>query len=178
MSAIRIRPARVSDLPVLFTMIREMAQFLNHDHVFIVTQQQLKKHLFDKPIIQCMIAELTESDAPVGYMAYYNTFSTFRGTPGIHLEDIFVRDGFREKKVGRSLIHAICQIAKKQGCSRIQWEAPADNDRANRFYNSLDVPTVGGWIVYRITNALNDFADSRAIYEFEEPQTPASQKKK
>lgn len=167
MSAINIRPARLEDLPVLFTMIRELAQFLNSEHVFIATEAQLKQHLFTKPIAECLIAELTESNAPIGYVVYYLTLSTFRGTKGIHLEDLFVRDGFREKKVGRALIHAICKISKLEGATRIQWEAPVDNDRANKFYNSLDVPTVGGWIVYRITNALDEFAASTPSYSFD-----------
>lgn len=167
MPKFRIRKATANDIPVLLTMIREMADFLGLEFTLLVRENDLKKYLFTKPIASCLIAEMTESNAPVGYVVYYQTLSTFRGRPGIHLEDIFVREGFRSTGIGRGLLHAVCRVGKKGNCCRIQWEAPVDNERARRFYDSLDVPVVGGWVTYRVTDALTEFASSPPSYDLD-----------
>ncbi|HLC49716.1 MAG TPA: GNAT family N-acetyltransferase [Candidatus Andersenbacteria bacterium] len=149
-------------------MIGELAHFLGLEMTFLVKPEQLIEHLFEKPIAHCLIAEMTESNAPVGYIVYYKTLSTFRGEPGLHLEDIFVREGFRNTGVGRSLLHTVCCAGKKLRCSRIQWEAPVENEKARQFYDSLDVPVVGGWVTYRITDALTEFSRSTMRYELGE----------
>ncbi len=167
MPEFRIRKAQTSDISVLQTMIGELAHFLGLEMTFLVKPEQLKEHLFEKRIAHCLIAEMTESNAPVGYVVYYKTLSTFRGETGLHLEDIFVREGFRSSGVGRGLLHAVCRAGKKHQCCRIQWEAPVENEKARKFYDSLDVPVVGGWVTYRITDALTEFSRSTMRYELE-----------
>lgn len=165
MPAFRIRKATKKDLPVLHTMVRELAEFLGLELGFLATQQDLGEHLFNNPIASCLIAEMTESNAPVGYVIYYKTFSTFRGRIGIQLEDIFVREGFRRSGIGKGLLHAVCCEGKKYNCCRVQWEAPVDRGDVRSFYDSLDVPTVGGWMTYRLTDALTEFSKSARRYE-------------
>lgn len=177
MQSFRIRPAEEKDLTVLITMIGELAEFIGHEINLYVSKSDLKKHLFDDPIAHCLIAELTETDAPVGYTIYYKMFSTFRGQAGIHLEDIFVRQNFRGTGVGHMLVHSICRIAEKRDCCLIQWEAPVNNEKARKFYDSLDVPSVGGWITYRLTNAISDFSKSNPKYELKEDTEDGNQGK-
>ncbi len=165
MTKIRIRPVTEKEVDTLLNMIRGLAEFLHYEHVFVVKREDLVEYLFRKPFAQCLVAELVETGGIVGYTIYYPTFSTFRGRPGLHIEDLYVIDGFRSKGVGRLLLHAVCKIATEGGFSRIQWEAPVNNEPARKFYDSLDVPTVSGWIVYRITNALHEYADSKHPYE-------------
>ena len=164
MTPFAIRYATPDDVTILHLMIQEMAQFLSHEHVVLVTEDDLKEHLFQNRMVDCIIADLQPSGPAIGYSIFYPTFSTFRGRPGIHVEDIFVRDGFREKNVGRALVHRITEIATERNACRIQWEAPILNRRARLFYDSLDVPTITGWVTYRITNAISDMAESRPGY--------------
>ena len=168
MPNLRVRKATPEDISVLHTMIGELAEFLGLELSFLVSQSDLKEHLFTNPIAKCLIADLTESNAPIGYAIYYTTFSTFRGRPGLQLEDIFVREGFRSTGVGKCLIHAVCKAGKSNHCCRIQWEVPVDNDKARRFYDSLDVPVIGGWLTYRLTDSLSEFATSEPSYEMKD----------
>jgi hypothetical protein len=47
--------------------------------------------------------------------------------------------------------------AKRQ-YARIEWQAPANDDRANRFYAGLEVPVIEGWKYYRMGDPLSDNA--------------------
>ena len=58
--------------------------------------------LFAKePRVFCTLADYGE--VPAGFVLCYYTFSTFRGRHGIWIEDIYVREKFRGKSIGKTL---------------------------------------------------------------------------
>jgi len=52
---------------------------------------------------------------------YFNNYSTWRGTPGIYLEDLFVYDRFRGRGYGTALLAALAQEVKSIGGERLEW---------------------------------------------------------
>ncbi|MEX0931645.1 MAG: GNAT family N-acetyltransferase [Candidatus Paceibacterota bacterium] len=150
-------------------MVEELALFLGLEMNFLATENNLRELLLsENKVGDCLIAELPHQNAKIGYVVYFQTPSTFRGKKGLHIEDLYVTDGFRHKSVGRKLLHAVCKVADQIDCCRIQWEAPISNEKARAFYDSLDVPVVGGWVTYRLNNALSEFARSQTRYQLGE----------
>lgn len=151
------------DLTLLAEMIREMAAFLKmQDVVQAIGDQfeaQLREHLFG-PAPKAEIRIVEVNGFPAGYCAFYMTFSTFRAAPSLYLEDIYVRPHFQVLGIGRSMIQAVCKLASKRGCVRVEWVAPERDASVNRFYESLEVPTVTGWKMYRARNTIVELANA------------------
>jgi len=61
---------------------------------------------------------------PVGFALFFHNFSTFRGAPGIYLEDLFVEPQWRGQGFGRRLIAHLAAIAGARGCHRLEWAGP------------------------------------------------------
>ena len=81
---------------------------------------------------------------PVGYALFFNFYSSWRGS-GIFLEDLFVREPFRGRGIGRTLLAAIARIARQEGSYAIRWEVLDWNQSAIQFYKSLGAEFVDEW---------------------------------
>jgi len=159
-------------MTLLAAMIREMAELLDGEDVVASVgadfETKLHQHLFAQPAtIDVRILEV--DGYPAGYCAFYMTFSTFRASPGLYLEDIYVRPHFRKLGVGRKMMQAICKIARSRGCCRVEWVAPARNRAVNEFYESLEVPVVTGWNLYRARDTISEMSE-QAQFDSEELQ--------
>ncbi|MCG8368311.1 MAG: GNAT family N-acetyltransferase [Pseudanabaenales cyanobacterium] len=64
-------------------------------------------------------------------------YSTFLAKPGIWLDDLYLRASYRSKGIGQALIRHLCQIAKQNGCGRIDWTVATSNDRGVNFYERI-----------------------------------------
>jgi GNAT superfamily N-acetyltransferase len=100
-------------------------------------------------------------DSPAGFALYYYTFSTFQGLPGLYLEDLYVNTEMRGKGIGQALLHRLAQIAKCEGCWRIEWAVLHWNESAIGFYKKLGAKPMNEWSVYRLSgDALDRLAGS------------------
>jgi len=54
-----------------------------------------------------------------------------------HIKELFVSQNERGKGIGKSLMQFMAQLALKQACLSLSWNAEKSNLRANRFYQSL-----------------------------------------
>jgi GNAT superfamily N-acetyltransferase len=53
----------------------------------------------------------------VGLATYYPTFSTYLARPDLWLDDLFVREGYRNRGVGLALMARLAGIAEEQGAA-------------------------------------------------------------
>jgi ribosomal protein S18 acetylase RimI-like enzyme len=74
---------------------------------------------------------------PVGLALWFTTFSTFRGEPGLYLEDLFVKSEQRGRGIGKALLAAVAAFAVERGCGRVEWSVLKWNTGAVGFYRSL-----------------------------------------
>jgi len=94
-----IRPARPDDAETIAGLIRELATYEKLAHEAKATAEEIRLHLFgERPYAEVLIAE--EDGAAVGFALCFPTFSTFRGQPGLYLEDLFVRPEWRGRGIG------------------------------------------------------------------------------
>src|SRR5262245_8719216 len=97
-----------------------------------------------------MIAEV-EGEA-AGYALFFHNFSTFRGQPGLYLEDVFLRPSFRGRGIGRALLKNLAELALERGCDRIEWIVLDWNESAIQFYRSLEASPLADWRIFRLAD--------------------------
>jgi GNAT superfamily N-acetyltransferase len=156
----QIREAGEADLPLIATLIRELAEYERLTHEVVMTEVGLGQALFGpRPYAEVAIAEV--DGQPAGFALFFHSFSTFLGQPGLYLEDLFVRPEQRGAGAGRALLRHLAQLARDRGCGRLEWSVLDWNEPAIGFYKRLGAQPNDGWTVYRLTGqALEDLAGS------------------
>ena len=145
-----IRPAAVDDVPTIFRLIRQLAEYERLSHEVLLEEAQLREHLFgSRPWAEVLLAE--ESGRVVGFALFFHNYSTFAGKPGIYLEDLFVEPEHRAKGHGKALFQAVARLAVDRGCARMEWSVLDWNEPAIRFYRSLGARAMDDWTVYRLS---------------------------
>src|SRR6202011_4998933 len=78
------------------------------------------------------------------------TFSSFRTSPGVWLEDLFVRPAHRGAGVGKALLAAVAARVRERGGERLEWAALDWNELALGFYRRIGAQTMQEWITHRL----------------------------
>ena len=145
-----IRSADASDVPLILAFIHELAEFEREpDAVFAKEADLLRDGFGERPLFQCLIAE--KDGQPAGFAFYFFNYSTWKGRPGIHLEDLFVRPPFRGMGTGRELLIRVAQVAVENECARFQWDVLDWNQTAIDFYHSLGAKFLDEWRIMRVS---------------------------
>jgi GNAT superfamily N-acetyltransferase len=147
---IEIRPAGAADVELILEFIRELARYERLEHELIATPEDLREALFGtRRYAEVVFA--CEAGEPVGFALFFHNFSTFKGRPGIYLEDLFVKPHRRGRGVGRQLLRYLAQLAVERRCTRLEWAVLEWNEPAIRFYRSLGAQPLADWRVFRLT---------------------------
>ena len=148
----QIRPARLKDVPIILSLIRDLAAYERAPDEVTATEEQLVDVLFgEKPAAEVLLA--FEQESPVGFAVYFYNFSTWLGRPGLYLEDLFVKPEKRGKGYGRALLVELAKIARDRGCGRMEWAVLDWNEPAIKFYRALGAKPMHEWTVFRLTGA-------------------------
>ena len=73
-------------------------------------------------------------DEPVGIAVCFFGLSTFRARPLLNIHDLAVLPQHRHKGVGRALLRAAEEHARRKGCCRLTLEVRDDNTTARALY--------------------------------------------
>jgi GNAT superfamily N-acetyltransferase len=153
-----IRPAAVSDVPLLLKFTREFAVFERQPDAVVIDEETLIKDGFGpQPKFRCLIADWDRE--PVGYALFFAFYSSWKGS-GIFLEDLFVRESFRGRGIGKALLSQVARIARQEGSFGMRWEVLDWNESAIKFYKSLGGQFFDEWRQVLLQgDALNRLAD-------------------
>jgi GNAT superfamily N-acetyltransferase len=153
-----IRPATVSDVPLLSRFSRELAEYERQSGAVVINLETLIRDGFEaRPKFRSLIAEW-DGEA-IGYALFFGIYSSLNGS-GIFVEDLFVREGFRRRGIGRALLSAVARIGREEGSYGIRWEVLGWNGSAIKFYRSLGCEFVDECRQIRVqADALNRLAD-------------------
>lgn len=137
-----IRPARASDVPALRALIHEFAAF-ERLPVTASEASLLRDGFSDLPRFRVLMAEW--EGQPAGYALFFDYYSSFEGRPGLFLEDIYVRDQYRGKGVGKALLAQVASVATQKKCFGVRWQVLDWNTPAIDFYKSLGATFLDDW---------------------------------
>src|SRR5208337_1620624 len=153
-----IRAAAVSDVPLLLRFFREFAAYERQPGPVVIQEETLVRDGFGaRPKFRSLIAEW--DGQAIGYALFFGIYSSLKGS-GIFLEDLFVREAFRGRGIGRALLSQLARIARQEGSYGIRWEVLGWNESAIRFYKSLGGEFFDEWRqVLLQADALNRLAD-------------------
>ena len=152
---LHIRTATPDDVPILHGFVVQLAQSEDHPEPVDATAGDLHRALFGADAIaEALVAEV--GGRPAGFAVHYPTYSTVRGRPGLHLEDLFVRAEHRGTGVGQALLTRLARLAVERGCARLEWWVLRTNDPALRFYARLRAREVDEIAVLRLDGELLD----------------------
>ncbi|HVY08798.1 MAG TPA: GNAT family N-acetyltransferase [Mycobacteriales bacterium] len=144
-----IRPARPEDVPVIASLIRELADYEREPDAAKASDEDLHAALFGpSPAVFCHLAE-ADSEV-VGLAVWFLNFSTWTGKHGIYLEDLFVRPAARGSGLGKALLLTLVDIARERGYGRVEWSVLDWNSSAIEFYRSLGAQPMDDWTVWRL----------------------------
>ena len=150
MAETRIRGATEEDVPLVLSLIRELAEYEKLSHEVVATEEGLRDSLFgERRYAEVLIAE--QDGTPAGFALFFHNFSTFLGKPGIYLEDLYVKPAFRGAGIGKKLLVYLASLAKRRGCGRLEWWVLDWNEPSIGFYKKLGAIPMDDWTVYRVT---------------------------
>jgi GNAT superfamily N-acetyltransferase len=148
--AVAIRPARPGDAGLVFTFVRELADYEHLLDAVDATEAMIDAALFGpSPRAFCDIAEW--DGEPAGVALWFANFSSFRGRHGLYLEDLFVRPAFRRRGIGSALFRHLARRCVAQGWTRFEWAVLDWNAPSIAFYRSLGAELMTEWTICRLT---------------------------
>ncbi|SHG90819.1 GNAT family N-acetyltransferase [Geodermatophilus nigrescens] len=159
MTVRRIEPG---DVAAVVGLVRELAEYEESAHEVRLTKEQLSGALFgDSPALFGHVA-LGPDGAVVGTALWFLNFSTWRGTHGIYLEDLYVQPRHRGTGLGRELLRTLAATCVERGYDRLEWSVLDWNEPSIAFYRAAGAVPMDGWTVFRLTDdALTGFAADR-----------------
>jgi GNAT superfamily N-acetyltransferase len=159
MPQLEIRAATEDDVPLLLSLIKELADYERLSHEVAATEETLRHSLFGEQRVAEALLGFLGGD-PAGFALFFHNFSTFLGRRGLYLEDLFVLPAYRGRGIGRRLLSHLARIAIERRCGRMEWWVLDWNETAIRFYRSIGARPMDDWTVYRLDgDALARLAD-------------------
>lgn len=144
-----IRPGTERDVPVLLTLIRGLAEYERLADQAVATEDDLRRTLFGAtPRAEVVFAE--DDRGVAGFALFFHNYSTFRGRPGLYLEDLFVVPERRGEGIGKALLLHLRELAVARGCGRMEWSVLSWNEPAIGFYRRLGARLMDDWRICRI----------------------------
>jgi GNAT superfamily N-acetyltransferase len=140
---LHIRPATVNDVALLRNMICELADYERHRDRVIIGEEDLVRDGFgEDPRFRALMAEWDGHSAD--HTLFFGYYSIWLGR-GLFFEDLFVREAFRGRGIGKGLLATVAQIAMEEHCCGIHWEVLDWNGKAIQFYKDLGATFRDQW---------------------------------
>jgi GNAT superfamily N-acetyltransferase len=159
-SAATIRAATPHDVPAIFALMYELAEFEKLTHVFVATREAVHEALFGaRPAAEALVAE--QDGEVVGYALFFQNFSTFLAKRGLYLEDLYIRPSMRGGGLGTLMLKTLAELAVERQCGRFEWSVLDWNQNAIDFYQKMGATVLPDWRIVRVTgDALDALAKS------------------
>ena len=149
----KIRRAVESDLETLESFIRDLALYERALEHAQATADQLRATFFGpSPQVYCDIVE-TDDGRSAGFAVWFLNYSTWTGSHGIYLEDLFVCPEYRGRGYGKALLVHLAEECVARSYARLQWSVLDWNTPSIEFYTSLGAEALDEWTMYRLSDS-------------------------
>lgn len=150
-----IRLANINDSKAIFDLIMQLAEYEKMSEEVVNSPKLIEQIVFLDNAAKVFIAELNQE--AIGFALFFETYSTFNGRKGIHLEDFFVKKSYRGNGYGKALFKAVAEYAQSNGYLRLEWNCLDWNEPSQKFYEHMGAQHLDSWWTYRLSgNSLKD----------------------
>jgi GNAT superfamily N-acetyltransferase len=144
MNSTIVRMGKKEDLPRVFDLVKELAEFEKAPEQVTNTVSKMEQDGFgENPIFGFFVAE--NEKGIVGLSLYYYRYSTWTGKR-IYLEDIIVTEAERGKGIGKLLFDRTLEKTLEDNCNGMTWQALDWNEPALNFYKKYGSKLDGEWV--------------------------------
>jgi GNAT superfamily N-acetyltransferase len=139
---ILIQPASKKDLSAIYELIAELAAFENEPQEPTVSFEQFSMDF--NQLFHCLVAKESDSDQVVGIALYFYGYSTWKGKM-LYLDDLVVKQAYRQHKIGSQLLNAIVELAQTEKVQQIRWQVLDWNEPAIKMYKKINADFYTNW---------------------------------
>ena len=156
-----IRHGTIDDVETIHAALLKLGTHIGAHQEITSTSDDLRRYGFgEKPAFSTLIAEIGGEFA--GLCLHFPIFSTWMGRPGVYVQDLYVEDRFRGRKIGERLLRHVAAECRKEGGVYLRLSVDTDNEGAKGFYERLGI----AWSSYEQTQkiigeAFFTFADAQ-----------------
>ncbi len=136
-----IRQATGEDFPAILSMIKELAEYERAPGRVTNTVGQMNE---EQELFRCFVAETDDGDI-IGMALFFMAYFTWVGK-SLYLEDIYVKEPYRQHRIGSALLRRIFEVARDERCRRVRWQVLDWNEPAIAFYRKCGAELDGEWI--------------------------------
>ncbi|KAI8295720.1 N-acetyltransferase ats1 [Colletotrichum sp. SAR 10_99] len=164
-----VRHARREDIPIILSLIKELAEYEKELDSVQATEESLGNtiafapddqtaYTAGKPVTEptspskparCLIL-FNEAGEGVGMALYFYNYSTWRAKPGVYLEDLYVRQTERKKGYGKRLLVELAKEVVAMDGGRLEWVVLKWNEPSIKFYESIGAKAMDEWVGMRV----------------------------
>ena len=144
-----VKKATNTDIDVIFELINGLAKYEKRPWDMTGTKEELSYWLFDKQIATTLLAEL--NGEVVGYAMYYPIFGSFSAKGKVHLEDMFLKEEYRGKGIGKAFFKNIVKFVSMDGYQGMEWSALDWNESAIKFYEKIGAEQETGRVYFEFS---------------------------
>ena len=131
-----IARATREDAPAIHTLLRALSRALDRPHDVRSTPDDIARYGFGpSPVFETVMAR--RGGEPVGLALFFYEFSTWRGCPGVYIQDLYVDDDLRGSGLGRRLLAAVAAHATEREAAYMRLSVDVGNDDGLGFYGRL-----------------------------------------
>jgi GNAT superfamily N-acetyltransferase len=131
-----IRPATEDDVPAIHRLLKQLAEATGLADKFFSREKDLHRFGFSpRPMFDALVAE--QAEGVVGLCLFFYTFSSWRGTAGVYVQDLVVDRTARTGGIGRALLVETARHARGRGVTHLRLAVHSGNVDAIRFYEHL-----------------------------------------
>lgn len=139
-----IRLATGDDAGMLHAMIRELAAATGRGGKITSRPDDFRRHA---PLFDALVAE--REGRPLGFCLFFMSFSSWRGEPGVYVQDLYVAGEARGSRLGRALVAAAARLARARGARYLRLSVARDNQAAREFYERIGLAHCEDECVYQ-----------------------------
>ena len=133
-----IRSGTVNDADTIHTALLRLGTHIGAHQEITSTPDDLRRYGFgDRPAFSTLIAEVGGEFA--GLCLHFPIFSTWMGRPGVFVQDLYVEDRFRGRRIGEKLLRHVARECRAAGGVYLRLSVDTDNDAAKAFYEKLGI---------------------------------------
>ena len=149
----KIRRATREEVPLIAELILELALFEKAPESAKASLEDILGAFFgEHPAVFCDFIE-DEAGLVQGFAIWFLNYSTWTGTHGIYLEDLFIRAEARGRGYGKAMLRHLAALCVERGYHRLQWWVLDWNTNAIEFYQGFGAQLMDEWTTMRVEGA-------------------------